>query len=213
MTTRPARTRPEILSDIQQARSRLAQLELELASLAFSASSRNSLPSSPVSPAVCTLPVPNLWTPAELEIDLTRIPRLPVLPSNSVNQVFLHKSGAGNRPEEALLYESTSYKPLEFFGDAVVEYEVSRLLRKRFPLAGPGVLTVRSSALTRLTIDRNALMIDWGCRNVASSSEISRQSHFGNSWMGNRYRSLRSFRQRITVCWRSGTKLSTGYRR
>lgn len=88
------------------------------------------------------MPLPTSWTPAELPIQISYLPRLPPLPPQAIHQVFMHKSAAGTRPEEALLYESISYKPLEFFGDAVVEYEVSRLLRKRLPLAGPGVLTV-----------------------------------------------------------------------
>ncbi|GAA5841714.1 hypothetical protein JCM5353_000951 [Sporobolomyces roseus] len=160
MASRPARTRSEILSDISYARTRLAQLELELASLScpWPTSSRNFSTNSPRRPAICTLPLPTSWTPAELSIDVTRMPRLPLLPPHSADQVYLHKSGAGNRPEEALLYESTSYRPLEFFGDAVVEYEVSRLLRKRLPLAGPGVLTYLRA---RLVDNRTLGIVGW----------------------------------------------------
>ncbi|GAA5860095.1 hypothetical protein JCM5353_002437, partial [Sporobolomyces roseus] len=176
MATRPARTRSEILSDINHARAKLAQLELELASLASPSptSSRNFSTNSPRRPAICSLPLPNSWTPAELPIDVTRMPRLPLLPSRSVHQVYLHKSGAGNKPEEALLYESTSYRPLEFFGDAVVEYEVSRLLRKRLPLAGPGVLT----HLRRRLVDNRTLSIIGWTSGLVSHIQFEKGSPF-----------------------------------
>ncbi|GAA5956292.1 hypothetical protein JCM3765_005620 [Sporobolomyces pararoseus] len=57
-------------------------------------------------------------------------------------------------------HEALSYKPLEFYGDAMVSLQVSRVLMKRFPNHGPGIYSFLRGKL----VDKRSLgIIGWGC--------------------------------------------------
>ncbi|GAA5989311.1 hypothetical protein JCM10908_001251 [Rhodotorula pacifica] len=87
------------------------------------------------------------------------LPPLPDLPFELKRQAFAHKSSLGSYPKRLHDYESLSYKPLEFFGDAVVEYQVSRILRTHFRTVGPGVLTAIRHDLLR---NNTLAYLGWG---------------------------------------------------
>ncbi|GAA5904973.1 ribonuclease III domain-containing protein [Sporobolomyces salmoneus] len=76
------------------------------------------------------------------------------------SQVFLHKSAIGRIASRNMEYEGTSYKPLEFFGDAAIEFQVSRVLMNDFPGRGPGLLTWLRG---RMVDNRTLGVLGWGC--------------------------------------------------
>jgi len=88
--------------------------------------------------------------PPEFPFDSGNLHPLPPLAPALVRQTSLHKSVVGNERARSLEYEALSYKPLEFHGDAVIEFHVTRILRERLPQEGPGVLTVSCAVLSPL---------------------------------------------------------------
>ncbi|GAA5889223.1 hypothetical protein JCM16303_004354 [Sporobolomyces ruberrimus] len=88
------------------------------------------------------------------------MPSLPRLPLGLVEQVYTHKSWLGSYHNNYTKDEARSYKPLEFFGDSAIEFQVSRVLCERFPLAGPGLLTFLRS---RIVNNRTLAVLGWYC--------------------------------------------------
>ncbi|GAA5996664.1 hypothetical protein JCM5350_008301 [Sporobolomyces pararoseus] len=126
-------------------------------------------------PKPCKAPCPALWAPSEVEIDATSVPQLPPLPPAHASQVFLHKSSVGHDARMNMDYEAFSYKPLEFYGDAMVSLQISRVLMKRFPNHGPGIYSFLRANL----IDKRSLgIIGWGC-GLAPLIKVAPRCPFG----------------------------------
>lgn len=131
--------------------------------------------SSRGAPSRTTEPYPTIWMSTELKIDPFAMPSLPRLPLGLVEQVYTHKSWLGSYHNNYTKDEARSYKPLEFFGDSAIEFQVSRVLCERFPLAGPGLLTV--STVVALSLRDVLSLTRSGIECTVSPIEDRQQPH------------------------------------